>query len=143
MTIKLATKKEEIEFCKDVILQFRTNLDKDTYLDQVLDMMDEGFQLYYIPGDGNDRAAAFTGIRTYGMLRTGSMIYIDDLFTLPEYRGRGYAGALLDHVSGIAKRAGILSVHLDTGYSLHEAHRLYLKKGYFFAAHHLAQRITL
>lgn len=141
MNIRLATKKEEILFCEDVILQFRTNLNKNTYVKEVLDMMDEGFQLLYIPDDQNKRAAAFTGIRTYGMLRTGKMIYIDDLFTLPEYRGRGYAAALLDHVAGIAKNAGIRSVHLDTGYALHDAHRLYLKKGFFFAAHHLAQAI--
>ncbi|HEY4287213.1 MAG TPA: GNAT family N-acetyltransferase [Puia sp.] len=104
-------------------------------------MMDEGFRLFYISGEQNKKAAAFTGIRTYSMLRTGKMIYIDDLFTLPEYRGRGYAAALLDHVSEIAKNAGIRSVHLDTGYALHDAHRLYLKKGFFLAAHHLAQAI--
>lgn len=139
MTLKRATTAADIEFCGEVILQFRTNLDKATYVEQTLRMMEQGLQLYYIPDDENKRAAAFTGIRTYGMLRTGPIIYIDDLFTLPEYRGRGYAGALLDWVSNMAKEAGIKTVHLDTGYSLHPAHRLYLKKGYIFAAHHLMQ----
>jgi len=142
MTLKRATTVADIRFCEDAILQFRTNLNKETYVDQTLRMMEEGFQLYYIPDDENRRAAAFTGIRTYGMLRTGPMIYIDDLFTLPEYRGRGYGGALLDWVSKMAREAGIQSVHLDTGYSLHPAHRLYVKKGYIFAAHHLMQMTT-
>ncbi|QTE38826.1 GNAT family N-acetyltransferase [Mucilaginibacter gossypii] len=67
------------------------------------------------------------------------MIYVDVLFTFPECRGRGYAGALLDFVAHYAANTGIKSVHLDSGYMLHTAHRLYLNKGYYLACNHFAK----
>jgi GNAT superfamily N-acetyltransferase len=142
MEIKLVKSKGDIIFCKDVILNFRQNLSGDTYVDQIMQMIEkEGFKLLYIPNNYNTRAAAFTGYRTFQMLRTGKMIYIDDLFTLPEYRGNGYAGALLDYVNQEAVAEGIQSVHLDSGYMLHDAHRLYLNKGYILACNHFAKKI--
>ena len=59
----------------------------------------EGFELVFIPNEDNAQAAAFIGYRKLNLLRTGPMIYIDDLFTFAEFRGRGYAGALLDYVA--------------------------------------------
>ena len=75
-------------------------------------------------------------------LRTGWMIYIDDLYTDPAYRGRGYAGALLDYVDRHAVAEAIPSVHLDSGYMLHDAHRLYLNKNYVLACNHFAKNIA-
>ncbi|KOP39847.1 GNAT family N-acetyltransferase [Flavobacterium sp. WLB] len=130
----------EIEFAKEAILEFRTNLEAENVVEQVLEMITSGgFELACIPSDDGSKAAAFVGFRVINMLRTGKMIYIDDLFTLPEYRGRGYAGKLLDYVDQLAVERGIKSVHLDSGFALHPAHRLYLSKGYFLACHHFAK----
>jgi GNAT superfamily N-acetyltransferase len=143
MELKVAKTLKEVEFCRDVILEFRPNLKEDTYALQVMDMItNEGFKLVYIPNSENTKAIAFIGYRTLLMLRTGKMIYIDDLFTAPECRGMGYAGKLLDHVTKEAQDAGIPSVHLDSGYMLHDAHRLYLNKGYFLACNHFAKKIA-
>ena len=35
-----------------------------------------------------------------------SGIYLEDLFVLPEYRGRGYGKALLAHLAALAKSEG-------------------------------------
>ncbi|MBK1896651.1 GNAT family N-acetyltransferase [Chryseobacterium paridis] len=143
MEVKEAKTRAEIEFCKEVILQFRTNMREDNYVDQVLEMMaEEGFRLSYIANDQNTKAVAFIGYRPLQMLRTGKIIYIDDLFTSEECRGKGYAGILLDNVSKEAEITNIQSIHLDSGYMLHTAHRLYLNKGYVLACNHFAKKIS-
>ncbi|TDW51724.1 ribosomal protein S18 acetylase RimI-like enzyme [Flavobacterium sp. 270] len=132
----------DIEFAREAILEFRTSVAPEQLIDQTLEMIDtDNFQLACIPSDDGKKAAGFVGFRTMNMLRTGKIIYIDDLFTLPEYRGRGYAGKLLDYVDQMAKENGINAVHLDSGFALHPAHRLYLSKGYVLACHHFAKTL--
>jgi GNAT superfamily N-acetyltransferase len=142
MKIVKAQTKEDIELAREAILQFRENADPKTFVEQIQQAMKhEFYELVYILSEDGKKAAAFTSFRTLTQLRTGKIIYIDDLFTLPEYRGHGYAGALLDYVHDQAKEREIANVHLDSGYSLHPAHRLYLNKGYVMACHHLAKEI--
>jgi GNAT superfamily N-acetyltransferase len=138
-----AKTKADIEFCKEAILEFRKNLDPETVVDQVFQMItQEGFELVFIPNAAHTKAGAFIGYRVINLLRTGPMIYVDDLFTFSGCRGKGYAGALLDHVATRAAGQGIKTVHLDSGYELHTAHRLYLNKGYFLACNHFAKVIN-
>jgi GNAT superfamily N-acetyltransferase len=135
---------QQVALCRDVLFAFRTNLGEDTYIDKVLKMMEEErFHLVYIPAEDQSKAAAFIGYRVMHTLRTGWMIYIDDLYTDPAYRGRGYAGALLDYVDRQAEAEAISSVHLDSGYMLHAAHRLYLNKNFVLACNHFAKNIML
>lgn len=143
MECRKAITKEDIEFCKEAILEFRPNLDQETVVDQVYQMIaHEGFELAFIPDTYNTKATAFIGYRKLNLLRTGPMIYVDDLFTFTESRGRGYAGALLDYVAGQAENEDIKSIHLDSGYALHTAHRLYLNKGYYLACNHFAKAVN-
>jgi GNAT superfamily N-acetyltransferase len=143
MEFRKAKTKADIEICKEAILEFRGNLDPKTVVDQVFQMINqEGFELVYIPNAENTKAGAFIGYRTINMLRTGPMIYVDDLFTFSEFRGLGYAGALLDFVANEAANEGIKSIHLDSGYALHTAHRLYLNKGFHLACNHFAKPIN-
>lgn len=143
MECKQATTRVDIEICKDAILEFRPNLEPETVVDQVFQMISsEGFELAFVPNEDHTKATAFIGYRKLNLLRTGPMIYIDDLFTFPEFRGKGYAGALLDHVALQAAGGGIKSIHLDSGYALHTAHRLYLNKGYYLACNHFAKAIA-
>lgn len=140
MNFIVADTREQVAFCKDVLFAFRTNLDESTYIDLVLKMIeDERFKLVYIPSDDNTTAAAFIGYRVMHTLRTSWMIYVDDLYTDPGHRGKGFAGALLDYVDRDAREKGIPSIHLDSGYMLHDAHRLYLNKGYVLACNHFAK----
>jgi GNAT superfamily N-acetyltransferase len=143
MECRKAITKADIEICKEAILEFRGNLDPKTVVNQVFQMItQEGFELVFIPNADSTKAGAFIGYRVMNMLRTGPMIYVDDLFTFAEFRGQGYAGALLDYVAGHAANKGIKSIHLDSGYALHTAHRLYLNKGYFLACNHFAKSIN-
>ncbi|HEY4324644.1 MAG TPA: GNAT family N-acetyltransferase [Mucilaginibacter sp.] len=142
MECKKAITKTDIEICKDAILEFRAEVDPETVIDQVFQMITHGgYELVYIPNADNSKAAAFIGYRKMTLLRTGPMIYVDDLFTFSEFRGQGYAGALLDYIASEAANEGIKRIDLDSGYTLHTAHRLYLNKGYYLACNHFA-RIT-
>lgn len=141
MQLITAQTRKQVALCKEALFAFRTNLDEATYIDLIMDMIDnESFKLVYIPNEDNTAAAAFVGYRAMHMLRTGRMIYIDDLYTEPQYRGKGYAGMLLDYVNQEAVADGVRSVHLDSGYMLHDAHRLYLNKGYVLACNHFARQ---
>jgi GNAT superfamily N-acetyltransferase len=138
MTIQTAS---DVAFCREVITGLRPDLNLDSFVPQVMEMMEEGYHLLYIADDDEQKAACFIGYRTMQMLRTGKIIYIDDLFTLPEYRGRGYARNLLNQVHRLAANSGIKSVHLDSGYTRHDAHRLYLNKDYVLECLHFAHTL--
>lgn len=140
MNLIAATTREQVAFCKEVLFAFRTNLDETTYIDRIMDMItNQAYNLVYIPNEENTRAVAFIGYRTMHLLMTGWAIYIDDLYTDSNYRGKGYAGTLLDHVDHQAAATSIHFIHLDSGYMLHDAHRLYLNKGYVLACNHFAK----
>ncbi|SEJ40042.1 Acetyltransferase (GNAT) family protein [Dyadobacter koreensis] len=141
MKVKIAKTSQEIEFCKEAVLAFRPNVDEENFVSQVSQMMEDGFTLAYISDDLETKAVAITGYRIINMLRTGPIIYIDDLYTSPECRGKGYAKRLLDFVDDEGKKMGINAVHLDSGYMLHDAHRLYLNQGYHLACNHFAKMI--
>lgn len=143
MECKKAITKTDIELCKEAILEFRPNLDPETAVEQVFQMINsKEFELAFISNADNTRASAFITYRFLNLLRTGPMIYIDDLFTFSECRNQGYASTLLDYVAKRATDEGIKSVHLDSGFTLHPAHRLYLNKGYYLACHHFAKSIN-
>jgi GNAT superfamily N-acetyltransferase len=139
MNIQTAETRPEIEFCKRALTAFRPNLNPGNFVEQVLRMKMEGFHLIYIADENNSEAAAIAGFRIFEMLRTDTIIYIDDLFTFEENRGKGYASALLDYIAQYAQSLNIKTVHLDSGFDLHPAHRLYLKSGYFLACRHFAK----
>jgi len=144
MKFVVAETRAQVAFCKEVLFAFRSNLNESTYIDLVMKMIEyERFKLVYIRADDNSKVAAFIGYRVMHTLMLGWMIYIDDLYTDPEYRGRGYAGSLLDYVDQEAVAKNISSVHLDSGYDLHDAHRLYLNKGYVLACNHFGKSTTL
>ena len=63
------------------------------------------------------------------------------MITKEKNRGKGYGKILLQHVIQIAKQRLCKEVHLDTGYARHAAHKIYLKQGFEFVAHHLALKI--
>jgi GNAT superfamily N-acetyltransferase len=139
MEIKEASTREDFLTCWEVVRELRPHLDQDRYLTLMLHMIDEGYKLIYIEEEG--RGLAFCGYRHTTMLHRGRSIYIDDLCTLPEARGKGYAGALLKHVIAIGHKEELQSIHLDSGHQRHAAHRLYLNHGFIITSHHFA--ITL
>jgi GNAT superfamily N-acetyltransferase len=138
MKIHTATDQNSIEKCFDVMQALRPKLSRESFYELIKGMMSRGYNLIYI--EENGRAICASGYRFTEHLHWGKAIYIDDLTTLPEARGKGLASALLDHIFNIAKEKNINQVHLDSGCneSRYDAHRLYLKKGFNITSHHFA-----
>ncbi|MBG9377675.1 GNAT family N-acetyltransferase [Panacibacter sp. DH6] len=139
MEVKIAGTAADISKCWDVLLVLRPHLEKEKFVDTVLEMMSEGYQLAYIEEDG--KAASAIGFRYQQFLYIGKHFYIDDLVSLPETRGKGYAGRLLDYVHDLAREKGYRYVALDSGHHRFNAHRLYLNKGYNITAHHFVKQL--
>ena len=138
--IKYARTSAQIESCWEVVQVLRPNLMRENFVQQVQEMMNDGYEMIYI--ENNGLAVAFAGFRNMHMLYSGRIIYIDDLSTLPGHRGKGYAGSLLDYIHRLATESGKTSVHLDSGHQRNDAHRLYLNKGYKISSHHFVKDIV-
>ncbi len=134
MEIKTAETEDDFRTCWNVIHLLRPQLTLEKYLHLLQEMKKEGYSLIFLEVDGN--VASVLGFRYMTMLYAGKFIYIDDLVSLPESRGKGYAGKLLDYVIEKARREKLNGVHLDSGHQRFEAHRLYLNKGFRITTHH-------
>ncbi len=141
MDIKIAKSLEDIQKCKEVILCLRPHLDETTLESTLLEMFGEGYVLAYI--EENDKAIAMIGFRYLQFLYNGKHIYIDDLSTLPEARGKGCAAALLEYVADEAKAKGYKIVTLDSGVTAQrvDAHRLYFNQGFCISSLHFSKNI--
>ncbi|MGL6236080.1 MAG: GNAT family N-acetyltransferase [Segniliparus sp.] len=93
--------------------------------------------------DKSEQAAAVAGFRLNHNLVSGGHIYIDDLSTLPEHRGKGYAARLLAWVDEEAQRLGFAGVELDSGTlpTRATAHRQYFKHGYSITSFHFRKEL--
>jgi GNAT superfamily N-acetyltransferase len=140
MDIQLADTDEKILKCRDAILALRPHLADADLVSLVKEMINEGYQLAFIEEDG--KAAAAIGFRYLQFLFNGKHFYIDDLSTLAEHRGKGYGSALLDYVSDKAKELGFQQITLDSGHHRHNAHRLYLNKGFVINSHHFVKKLN-
>ena len=140
MSIQLAQIDEDILKCREVMLALRPHVAEEEFLSILREQIQEGYQLAFIEQDG--RAAAAIGFRYLQFLFNGKHFYIDDLSTLPQYRGRGYGGLLLDFVTGLAREKGYAVITLDSGFHRHDAHRLYLSKGFKIASLHFSKSLN-
>ena len=72
------------------------------------------------------------------MLGTGALAIKDgygevkSMFTLEAARGKGVGAALLRQVEDTAREHGLTTLKLETGDTLHAAHRLYERHGFSF-----------
>ena len=142
MEIQIAKNSETIALCWEAMHLLRPHLVKEEFVGTVTEMIGSGYTLAYIP-DGarmgspsGERAVAAIGFRELHFLLHGKHIYIDDLTTLPGGRDKGHAGMLSTMSSASLASRGINVVTLDSGPARHDAHRLYLNKGFTIASHH-------
>jgi len=134
--IFIAETDSDIEQCFDAFKVLRPHLEKGVFLAQVRRQQKESYQILAMREDGKISSAA--GFRFAEFLAWGKVLYIDDLTTVPDSRGRGHGDKLMSWLIDHAKSRGCQGVHLDTGYARHAAHRLYLRKGLHLNCHHLA-----
>ncbi len=139
VTIKRVISSDEIERCYPVIKYLRPHLMAEEFIEKVKRQQSQGYQLVTITPD--ERPAALVGYRIQDFLAWGKVLYIDDLITHPDHLKKGYASRLLDWVIDEGKREKCEQIHLDSGYQRHDAHRLYLNKGFDLVSHHFSKAL--
>ncbi len=137
--IEYANTSERVLKCYEVINNLRPNISHENILDVFQKMERENYQIIFI--EDNNKPVSFAGFRYITHFYAGNIIYIDDLNTLPNHRGKGYAGKLLDHIFEIARAKKLDALHLDSGHQRFEAHRLYLNKGFIIGSHHFVKKV--
>lgn len=139
--IRFAATEEDILKCRSAIQALRPQLTDDLYPNAIAQTLADNRQLIFV--EENNEVAAIAVFETGYNLFRGKYIYIDDLSTLPEFRGKGYAGQLLDWIFEYAQKEKFEQVHLDSGVSdsRSDAHRLYLNKRFQIASLHFVAKV--
>lgn len=131
---------QALEAAFEIFRVLRPHLSKQQFLDQVRAQAAEGYRIVCF--EQNGEVVAVAGYRVATFLAWGRVLYIDDLVTQPNRTRSGAGGALLDWLLEEGRRLGCEAAHLDTGYQRHDAHRLYLKKGFTLSSHHLSVSLS-
>ncbi len=140
MSVRLACTEADLRRCLPALLALRPHLSESTALTMLQEQQaQEQFHVAFIDGPDGLVPAVIT-YRYLTFLFSGKTVYIDDLTTLPEARGHGYAGTLLDFVLDQARQTGCQTVSLDSGHGPDraDAHRLYLNKRFRISSHHFS-----
>ncbi len=103
----------------------------------------EGFRVVGSFEPGAEEAAAVATFRVMEMLATGRVLYVDELVTLPEHRGRGHADALFGWIDSELDRLGCDALHLDSGVgpTRKDAHRFYFRHGMEITSFHFVRMV--
>jgi GNAT superfamily N-acetyltransferase len=103
-----------------------------------------GYRLVGSFEPGEDDAAAVAGFRLQENLAWGRHLYVDDLVTRADRRGRGHGGALMRWLAVEACRAGCDELHLDSGVGpdREDAHRLYFNAGLRISSYHFQRSVA-
>lgn len=133
--IFIASSDEDINSCFPAFKELRPSLTIEEFLPQIRRQENQSYKILALRQNGVLKSAA--GFRFCEFLAWGKILYIDDLTTLSHARGNGFASTLLNWLIEHAKSSECNAVHLDTGYARHDAHRVYLKKGFQLNCHHL------
>lgn len=140
LEVKIANSPESISRCWPAMHALRPSCPEHTFAETIQRLMKRGYQLVFLEYDG--KVVAVAGFETGEKLHRGRYLYIDDLSTLPEYRGRGLGSRLLEWIFEFAGKQGIQQIHLDSGVQRFDAHRLYLKKGFNITSHHFCYKMN-
>lgn len=143
MQIKEIQTREEILETFDVLVQIYTDLNHDTYIDDVLNMMQRGYKMAAVFEDKeieNGRCIGVVGARIIRKLHYGKTIEIEDFMIDRQKRGFGVGKMLLRWVEWQATVFGCKDVigNLDT--KRMESQKIFSREGFnldgfFFRKH--------
>ena len=138
MRIRILISDDELSQSFQIMRALRPHLEEQHFLENIKRQQKQGYQLAAV-FDENNEVSALAGYRFAEFLAWGKVLYLDDLITDPSKLRKGYASALLDWLEEEGKRHGCVQLHLDSGYTRNDAHRLYLNKGWEITSHHISK----
>ena len=134
VTTTLAVSNAEIASAFQVMRQLRPHLEESTFVERVRAAERTGFRLALHTSD--DQVVAVAGFRRSDQMKSGLVLYVDDLVTDSTARTRGHGDALLHWLIAYAREQGCATFELDSGVQRHGAHRFYLRHRMRISAYH-------
>jgi GNAT superfamily N-acetyltransferase len=128
------------------LLELRPRLESVERITSQIDAQrSTGYRVVASFEDGAVDAAAVAGFRVSHNLAWGRFLYVDDLVTRAELRGRGHADAVMAWVEREARRQGCGELHLDSGVGpeRQDAHRFYFRHGMRIASYHFGRTLDV
>jgi GNAT superfamily N-acetyltransferase len=149
MTIALMSKireiaKDETHRAVPALLELRPNAGTQDALTSRIDAQrEDGYRIVGAFDEDESDAAAVIGFKVTENLVWGRYLYIEDVVTRANGRGRGHAPALMAWVLDEGRRAGCGQVHLNSGVDSNRrgAHRFYFSSGLRISAHHFSMEL--
>ena len=135
MTIDLARTDADKLACFPVLKELRTHLEEAEFLPQLRRLEAQDYQLAFVRDGGEVTAVA--GFWVSEAFAYGKYMHVYDLVTGASARSKGHGAALIDFLKSLAKDAGCVQLHLDSGVQRFAAHKFYLREGFRIASHHL------
>lgn len=131
---------EETGLAYTTFLELRPHLSsRETMVEQINGWQrSEGYRLLGSFEGGVEEPVALAGFRFLHTLAWGHVLYVDDLITRRDFRGKGHADGLMKWLFAEAKRVGCDQFHLDSGPQRLVAHRFYFNQGLHISAYHFA-----
>lgn len=140
MKIKHYDLENEINECFEVMKALRPKLtDAQELVTRVMRQQKESYRILGI--EVNGRVVALAGYRELENLVHGKFIYVDDLISAPDSRGKNYGKVLLQEISAIAKELGKDRVVLDTALSNSQAQKFYYREGFLGLGMHFLKDV--
>ena len=134
----------ETELAARALLELRPQLGSPEALVAMVDrvLRPIGYRLVGSFEDGERDASAVAGFRISHMLAYGRYLYVDDLVTAADRRGRGHADRVFEWHYAEAARQECDQFHLDSGVGPEraDAHRFYFRHGLRITSYHFARR---
>ncbi|MDY0123522.1 GNAT family N-acetyltransferase [Sulfurimonas sp.] len=112
----------------EVLSQLRTELDYDEFEDLIYEMRSMEYKMMGIME--GEKLITYAGVAIQTNLYHKRHLFVFDLVTDEEYRGRGYGKVMLDYLDDFARIAMCENIVLSSGVHRENAHRFYENNGF-------------
>jgi GNAT superfamily N-acetyltransferase len=136
--IALVQTDPEILECLPVLLQLRPHLQAASFVRQIRQQSDRGYQQL----KANAQTVAVAGFHLTTNLAWGPHLYIEDLVVDANHRSKQYGEQLFQWLIDHAKQHNCQQLHLDSGVQRFNAHRFYLRQRMNITSHHFAMVLS-
>lgn len=106
-----------------VMVQLRTHLNEESYLDYLREMADNGYRLFAVSVDGE--IVSLAGVEIQLNMYYGRHVWVYELVTDDDHRSEGHGLELLSFVEDWADEKNCELVALSSGLQREDAHRFY------------------
>jgi GNAT superfamily N-acetyltransferase len=122
-----------------VLIELRPHLTPETLAQVYSEGHPQGLRFTAVYDDG--RCVAVAGWRIVAATVALRKLYVDDLVTASDQRGRGVGAALLSELERRAREAGCRVLDLDSATEREDAHRFYFREGLVVRGFHFIRRL--